>query len=171
MKENMDLFDKFVKIVGHTLDAEEWGPIEIGSSHVRPEYFKKKDEEMVTKSVPRLSIEIWDEDVEFHESMTIEEIFDIEIWDEDVEFHGSMTIEEIFDIEIWDEDVEFHESMTIEEIFDIEIWDEDVEFHGSMTIEEIFDLVNYFEKKGYNQITPGKEDSCLFMRKKESEIK
>ena len=58
------------------------------------------------------------------------------------------------------------------ERYSIEVDDESVEIYGELTIEETFDFLSFFERKGYNSIILGTENSTLHMlkRNKKEEI-
>lgn len=55
------------------------------------------------------------------------------------------------------------------ERYSIEVWEDYILFHGSMTIEEAFDFMNFFEKKGFNEVSIGEENSCLCLMKIDEE--
>jgi hypothetical protein len=49
----------------------------------------------------------------------------------------------------------------IRERYSIEVGEGIVEIHGKLTIEEAFDFLNFFEKKGFDEVGVGDENSCL----------
>jgi hypothetical protein len=58
----------------------------------------------------------------------------------------------------------------MDEIYSIHVNEETVVINGELTIEEAFDFINFFEKKGFKNISNG-YDSALHMTKKtEQEI-
>lgn len=57
----------------------------------------------------------------------------------------------------------------IDERYSIQFSDDYILFHGNMTIEEGFDFINFYEKKGFNEISMGHENSCLCLMKKDKE--
>lgn len=57
------------------------------------------------------------------------------------------------------------------ERFNIEVSDDCVCFYGDeMSVEEVFDFINYFEKKGFNKVVDGIENSILCLMKKKIEV-
>lgn len=59
----------------------------------------------------------------------------------------------------------------IGERYSIYVYDGIVIIYGSLTIEETFDFINYFEKKGFNEVGVGDENSTLLLRKTDYEHK
>ncbi len=57
------------------------------------------------------------------------------------------------------------------ERYSVEVSENIVEIFGQLTIEEAFDYLNFFEKKGYNLVIVGDENSTLRMRKIDKEEK
>lgn len=55
------------------------------------------------------------------------------------------------------------------ERYSIEVDDESVMIYGDLSMEEAFDFLNFFEKKGYNRLTLGHENSTISMMKKSIE--
>jgi hypothetical protein len=47
------------------------------------------------------------------------------------------------------------------ERYSIEVSDGVVTIHGKLTIEEAFDFLNFYDKKGFDEVTWGDENSCL----------
>lgn len=45
--------------------------------------------------------------------------------------------------------------------YEIYATEQDIKIYGDLTIEEAFDFLNYFEKKGFNVITSGQQNSTL----------
>jgi hypothetical protein len=59
------------------------------------------------------------------------------------------------------------------ERYSIEVGEGCVIIYGTLTIEEAFDYLNFFDKKGYNSVGPGYQNSALVIYKedeKESEF-
>ena len=54
------------------------------------------------------------------------------------------------------------------ERYSIEVSEGVVEIHGKLTIEEAFDFLNFFEKKGFDEVTYGDQNSCLRMLNKKA---
>lgn len=55
----------------------------------------------------------------------------------------------------------------IDERYSIQVADDYILFHGNMTIEEAFDFMNFYEKKGFNEVSIGEENSCLCLMKRD----
>jgi len=56
------------------------------------------------------------------------------------------------------------------ERYSIEVSEDIVVIHGKLTIEEAFDFLNFFEKKGFDEVVVGHENSCLRLLKKNEQI-
>jgi hypothetical protein len=57
------------------------------------------------------------------------------------------------------------------ERYSVKVREHIVEIFGELTIEEAFDFLNFFEKKGYNSVIIGDENSTLILRKRDEEEK
>ena len=55
----------------------------------------------------------------------------------------------------------------IGERYSIEVSEGCVEIHGYLTIRETFDFLAFFEREGFCCVTPGQENSALFLTKKD----
>lgn len=47
------------------------------------------------------------------------------------------------------------------EKYSIEVSDGVVTIHGTLTVEEAFDFLSFYDKKGFDEVTWGEENSCL----------
>ncbi len=57
----------------------------------------------------------------------------------------------------------------MQERYSMEVNDDCVKIYGTLTIEETFDFLNFFEKKGFNSIGIGYQNSSLMMYKESTE--
>ncbi len=55
------------------------------------------------------------------------------------------------------------------ERYSIEVNDESVEIYGELTIEEAYDFLSFFDRKGYNSVILGTENSTLHLLKRNKE--
>jgi len=57
----------------------------------------------------------------------------------------------------------------MDERYSIKVRENIVEIHGTLSIEETFDFLNFFEKKGFNSVIVGDENSSFILRNIEEE--
>jgi hypothetical protein len=51
------------------------------------------------------------------------------------------------------------------ECYSVECRENSVLIHGYLTIDDAFDLLHYFRKRGFTCLTPGDENSALYLTK------